>query len=182
MGLPQRPSASTRPAGAQLLAAVVDHRPVGHHDPPPRRDRRLLSPGGRPDRLAGCGHQPPARGGQVGPAGELVARRRDLTRANVGRERVVDRDRVGLRQDRQALAVGDDPAQVCEAALDPRELGGVRGDRVRHPVALDHPHIPPVGRDDQPVRLDERDRQHRRERSNPGGHQSSTPSGSSSST
>ena len=182
MGLPQRPAAGAGPARAQLLAAVVDHRPVGHDDPPPRRDRRLLGTGGRADRLAGGGHQPPARGGEVGLAGELVARRRDLGRANVGGERVVDRDRVGLRQDRQALAVGDDPAQVREAALDPRKLGGVRGDRVRDPVALDHPHIPPVGRDDQPVGLDERDRQHRPERSNPGGHHSSTPSASSSST
>ena len=163
---PRAPAASC----AQLLAAVVDHRPVGDGDPPARRDRRLLGAGGGDHRLPGGRQQPLARArrARAGRRARSCAAAAIGGRAIVGGERVVDRDRVGLREDHQALAVGDDPAQVRERVLDPRELGRVGGDRVRDAIALDQPHVAPVGGDDQPVGLDQRDRQHHRRATRPG--------------
>ena len=148
---------------AQLLAGVVDHRPVGDRDPPARRDRRLLGAGGRAHRLA---WSPPA-------AARARARARAGRRARscaaairvastVGGERLVDRDRVGLRVDRRGS--GGRGSAGTGARTRPRSAPSARrvgGDRVRDPLALDQPHVPPVGGDDQPVGLDERDRQQR---------------------
>jgi hypothetical protein len=91
------------------------------------------------------------------PVGIVLAGRR-VCRVAVGGERVCDRYRVGLRHDLQVLPVADHTAQLRERLLDPRQLPRAGGHRVRDPVALDDPHIPPVGGDDQAVRLDRRHR------------------------
>ena len=57
------------------------------------------------------------------------------------------------------------PRQIsAKAPLDPRLRTVVGGDRVRHPLALDQPHVPPVRGHDQAVRLDDVDREEPPER------------------
>ena len=73
-------------------------------------------------------------------------------------------DWVGLRIDRERLAVGDRAAQLAERVLEDRQTALVGGDRVRNALALDQPHVLPGGRDEQPVGLDGRERQQLTER------------------
>ena len=107
---------------AQLLAAVFDHRAVGDRDPPAGQHRRLLGAGGGDHRLpVAASSRSRARASSGLPSARSWAAG-DPGRLAVGGERVVDRDRVGLGEDHQALAVGDDPAQLRERVLDPRQL------------------------------------------------------------
>ena len=70
--------------GAQLLAGLVEHRAVGHHDPPAGQHGGLLGAGGRPHRLLGGGQQPPPRPRERVVAIGAVLAARDPRRLPVG--------------------------------------------------------------------------------------------------
>ena len=115
---PRHAAAGSGGQCAQLLAGVLEHRAVGHDDPPAREHGGLLGACGRPHRLLGGGEQPPPRPRELVVTFGAVLAAGDAGGVAVGGERVADRDRVGLREDLQALTVGDDAAQLREGVLD----------------------------------------------------------------
>ena len=157
------------PAGAVLgsrrracrLEALFDRDfwAPGDGDPVARLDGGLLAGGRGADRLALGLQEAPAGArevlaGRVG--GEVVGDRAGDT-VLVFAHRVVDRDRVDLGVEREALVVGDRGEQARPRRLDRLDLAGVGGDRVGHVLAVDDPHVGAVAGDDQAVGLERGD-------------------------
>ena len=158
------PASRTGSERLELLPRILEAREIGDGDPPARCDGGLLGAGGGEDGLRRCLQQQLTRIREfVMPGGPIGVRGR-LRKLEIAGERFLHRDRIGLGVDDDPLVVGDRPAHVRVGALDRRERRRVSGHGVRHPLALDQAHIRAGRRDDQPVTLDQRDRQHLRQR------------------
>ena len=114
-----------------------------HGDPVARLDGGLLAGRRGADGLALGLQEAPAGAREVlaGRVGGEVVGDRAGDAVLVFGHRVVDRDRVGLRVQRQALVVGDRGEQARPAVLDRGDLAGVGGDRVGHELAVDDAHV-----------------------------------------
>jgi hypothetical protein len=165
VGLPRRLAARAGGERAELGPGVLDHRLIRHGDPPPGGDGGLLGAGRGDHRLGGGAQQSLASLGQRRLAIGPVLLGGGGGGVSIGGQGLVDRDRVGLGVDDQALPVWDQPAEVREGTLDLGQRAVFGGDRVGDLFALDQSHVAAVGGHDQPVRLDQRDGEHVAERS-----------------
>ena len=97
-------------------------------------------------------------------AGGAIGGPRCSRELEVTGERLVHRDRIGLRVYDEALVVRDRPADVRVGPLDRAQRDRVGGHGIRHALALDQPHVLAGGGDDEPVRFDHGDREEIAER------------------
>ena len=154
--------------GACVAEALLD-RDLGaprDGDPVARLDGGLIAGRGGADGLALGLQEAPAGAREIlagWGGGEVVGDRAGDAVLVLGHG-VVDRDRIGLRVQRQALVVGDRGHEACPAVLDRRDLRGVRGDRVGDELAVDDTDVRAVTRDDQAVGLQRGDVDEVRER------------------
>ena len=109
----------------QLPAGIVDDRPVGDHHPPAGGDRGLVGVRGRDHRLFGRRQKPSRARAKSGMAGGVVVSGGDPGGLRLAAS-TSDRDRIGLRQDHQRLAVADGLGQMRERRLDRRAPRGRR--------------------------------------------------------